>query len=558
MVSPLDHTGEVFGNYTLVRIIGRGGFGSVYLGVHKDLGTRDAVKVIDDPNLTPQDLQAFKDEAKRVHDLNGLSKHLIAFMEFGIRQPDNVPYFVTPYIPDGDITNHHPKGSIVAVKDVADYLDQLSDGLSVIHQAGLVHRDIKPSNILVNQQGNLVLTDLGIATHSYAALPTTPQPPQSLIGTWEYAAPEQFVGRATSKSDIYSLGILTYEWLCGDVPFHGIGITTTSFIHDIAWKHARQAVPSFASRGVNVPLEIELGVIEALAKDPQDRYDTVVEYAKDFRQAILPPTVYPIQGALQQPIVLPPTVPAVPTNPLPTKGLYIGRLNSQQSTRGNTFPFILFALLSILILGLILGLALVLKNANAPSGATGVENHNTSQSIAQTNVTPTHVLGTTPTLIPTPSPTLSPTPVPTQPPTPTPIPILTTPSHYAGTLTQNSQNTTYQVSLDITSKNPDGDFQGKWYALINGSNEDVFVDGVITPFKESGNFNQIDQQRVQQIEQNYGNNGLLLWFTSTSYDAGSDIWLHCTYYSIVRPDGSVQGTWYAPDNSEQGPLQLHS
>ena len=249
MVSPLDRTGEVFGNYTLVRLIGLGGFGSVYLGVHKDLGTSDAVKVIDDPNLTLQDLQAFKDEAKRVHDLNGLSKHLIAFMEFGIRQPDNVPYFVTPYMPDGDITNRYTQGSIVAVKDVADYLNQLSDGLTVIHQAGLVHRDIKPSNILINQQGSLVLTDLGIATHTYTVHPNAPQSPQSLIGTWEYAAPEHFVGRATNKSDIYSLGILTYKWLCGDVPFHGVGITTTGFIHDIALKHARQAVPTFASHG---------------------------------------------------------------------------------------------------------------------------------------------------------------------------------------------------------------------------------------------------------------------------------------------------------------------
>ena len=310
--------------------------------------------------------------------------------------------------------------------------------------------------------------------------------------------------------------------------------------------------------GVNVPIEIELVVIKALAKDPQDRYDTVVEFTKAFRQAILSPTAYPIPGAFQRPIVLPPTVPAVSANPAPTKGLFVGGLKPQQSPRGHTFPYILVALLCVVILGLIFGLALVLKNASAPSQSNAVENHNALQSIAQTKEVPTHVPVATPTLIPTPSPTPSPTPVPTQPPTPTPIPILTSPSHFAGALTQYSQNTTYQVSLDITSKNPDGEFQGKWYALINGSNEDVFVDGVIAAFKESGNFNQIDQQRVQQMEQNYGNNGLLLWFTSTSYDAGSDIWLHCTYYSVLRPDGSGQGTWYAPDNNEQGPLQLHS
>jgi pimeloyl-ACP methyl ester carboxylesterase len=161
---------------------------------------------------------------------------------------------------------------------------------------------------------------------------------------------------------------------------------------------------------------------------------------------------------------------------------------------------------------------------------------------------------TIPAGLPTPTPTPS-TPVlvptPTQPPTPTP----TAPSRFQGTLVQAP--TTFQVALDITQIHADGSFDGKWYATINGSEEDVIVNGVNVPLNESNRFSQISQDKVQRLQQQFGSNGTLLWFTSTSYDVGQDIWLGCEYYGLLQPNGSVQGVWYPPgSNAEGGTFQL--
>jgi hypothetical protein len=136
---------------------------------------------------------------------------------------------------------------------------------------------------------------------------------------------------------------------------------------------------------------------------------------------------------------------------------------------------------------------------------------------------------------------------------------MASPSTFSGTLRQDSQNTTYSISLVIASKSPDGSYQGKYYATIHGNREDALVNGLIIPFNQTGNYYQLDRNKVNELVQNIGSNGLLLYFTSTAYDNnGTDIWLHCAYYALLRSDGSVAGIWHAPDDSEEGPFQLHS
>jgi len=161
---------------------------------------------------------------------------------------------------------------------------------------------------------------------------------------------------------------------------------------------------------------------------------------------------------------------------------------------------------------------------------------------------PVSILPTsTPISIPSPTP---PTPIlvptPTQPPTPTP----TAPSRLQGTLFQAP--TTFQVALDITQMHADRSFDGKWFATINGSEEDVIVNGVIVPFNESNRFSQISQDKVRQLQQQFGSDGTLLWFTSTSYDVGQDIWLGSEYYGLLHTNGTVQGLWYPPSSSTEG------
>jgi hypothetical protein len=202
----------------------------------------------------------------------------------------------------------------------------------------------------------------------------------------------------------------------------------------------------------------------------------------------------------------------------------------------------------VVVMGGIITTVLLVRGSTANSGNT------TSPSVVQTPVTTQGLVHPSPTLAVSPVPP-SPTAIPTATPSPTPIPASTVPSLFAGTLQQ--EGTLYQVRLEITNKQADGSFQGKWFAVINGTEEDVFVHGVIIPFTESSRYGQLDQQKVQRAEQGAESSSKLLWFTSTSYDVGQDIWLGCTYYNALQPDGYVQGTWYAPDDSEEGPVQLH-
>ena len=152
-------------------------------------------------------------------------------------------------------------------------------------------------------------------------------------------------------------------------------------------------------------------------------------------------------------------------------------------------------------------------------------------------------------------PTATATLTPAHPPVPTQTPTLTVPTQLQGTLVQAPS--TFQVALQITQAHGDGSFDGKWYATINGSEEDVIVNGVIVSFDQSNQFSQISQEKVQQLQQQVGSNGTLLWFTSTSYDVGQDIWLGCEYYGVLQANGSVQGVWYPPgSDTEGGTFQL--
>ena len=115
----------------------------------------------------------------------------------------------------------------------------------------------------------------------------------------------------------------------------------------------------------------------------------------------------------------------------------------------------------------------------------------------------------------------------------------------------------FDAVLVPTRSGGDVPVDGKWYSTINGSEEDVIVKGVIVPFNETNGFSQISQEKVKQMQQQFGSGGTLLWFTSTSYDVGQDIWLRSEYYGLLHTNGTVQGLWYPPDsNTEGGTYQL--
>ncbi len=289
-----DRSGEQFGNHRLIRLLGQGGFANVYLGEHVLMGTQAAVKVLDDPGVTMADKDDFLQEARFISRLN--SPNIVRFFEFGKRASDDILYLVMEYMPRGNIRQLHPEGSIISFPIVISYIKQLASALQAVHDAKIVHRDIKPENILIGTHGELLLTDFGSAVPAHN--PNTMKF-QHILGTWPYVAPEQFLRKAETRSDIYSLGIFTYELLCGDVPFFvpsGTGSKTGVMYYQ---KHKLEIPPPINRPGVIVPAPVEQVVMKALAKNPDDRYQTVMEYATALEQAAIPPTPTPPNPPIQ-------------------------------------------------------------------------------------------------------------------------------------------------------------------------------------------------------------------------------------------------------------------
>jgi len=522
----MPYIGEIIGNYRITNILGAGGYGLVLLGENiNDSTLQAAVKIANGPwDLATQ--QKFLSEAQKIASLR--HPNIVQFKDFGIF--NNAPYIIIELAAKGSLRDLYPPGSVVPLATVIDIVKQVASALQYVHNSGLIHRDLKPQNILINQQDEMLLTDFGTAM-SQSSITT------NIVGTLLYMAPEVIKKQPEVASDQYALAIMVYEFLTGSFPFYANDTLA------LAQMQLKDTPPPPRSINPNIPVAVEAVIAKSLAKNPKARYGSIQQFADDLERASkgLAPTV-PVGNPWSTtilPVNVAPTVPALPP-----------------SVSKRKLSIWVMVIPVFVVLFLSFGLLLARDvSSSTKSQTTNQENITVTQASKPEITNPTSVPAT---LAPTPTPTPSPTVVPTHPPTPTPIPIMASPSKFSGTLRQDSQNTTYNVSLVITNKSPDGNFQGKWYATIKGTLEDVFVDGLIVPFNQSGNYSQLDGQKVSQIEQEVGSNGLLLYFTSTDYDQGTDIWLHCTYYALLRSDGSVEGIWYAPDNSEQGPTRLHS
>src|SRR6202165_4224017 len=169
------------------------------------------------------------------------------------------PYLVVEYAPNGTLRARHPKGTRLSLEQIISYVKQIAPALDYAHQQHVIHRDVKPENILLNADDEVVLSDFGIAViqQSRDSLLT-----QKQAGTPIYMAPEQIQGKPTAASDQYALGVLVYEWLCGEPPFRGT-------LYEVFSQHLHQPPPSLCDRVPSLPLAVEDAVFGALAKEPQ-------------------------------------------------------------------------------------------------------------------------------------------------------------------------------------------------------------------------------------------------------------------------------------------------
>ncbi|MBA2287349.1 MAG: protein kinase [Ktedonobacteraceae bacterium] len=267
-----DRTGQQLDDYQLLRLLGQGAFGEVYLAEQIHTQTRVAVKVLTTPfSHKAQEREAiledFLREARALFRLTHPS--IVPLLDFGLEH--RIPFLVMEYAPNGTLRHLHQKGEQVPLTIVNRYVQQVASALQYAHERRLIHRDVKPENMLLGQQGQVWLSDFGIAAiaHSERSLTT-----QEMAGTVAYMSPEQLQGKPQPASDQYSLSIAVYEWLCGVRPFQGT-------LLEIAVKQGAEAPPPL--RGlVPVSVEIEQVVLRALAKDPARRFPTVQAFADAF------------------------------------------------------------------------------------------------------------------------------------------------------------------------------------------------------------------------------------------------------------------------------------
>ncbi len=265
----VTRVGQRLGNYQIIRLLGEGGFGEVYLGEHIHLGSQAAIKVLNS-QLTSQEIGPFLSEARTLVRL--IHPHIVRILDFGTE--DKTPFLVMDYAPNGTLRQLHPKGIPLPLEMIISHVKQVAEALQFAHNEKIIHRDIKPENMLVGVRQDILLSDFGIAM---IAQSSRYQSMFDIAGTIAYMAPEQIQAHPRPASDQYSLGIVVYEWLCGERPFNG------SF-KEIAIKHAVVPPPSLRERKPTIPAAVEEAVFKALAKDPKDRFGSVWEFAVALEQ----------------------------------------------------------------------------------------------------------------------------------------------------------------------------------------------------------------------------------------------------------------------------------
>ncbi len=264
------YVGQQLGNYRLIRLLGQGGFADVYLAEHIHLRTQAAIKVLQ-LRLTENNTEAFLHEARLVAHL--VHPHIIRVLDFGVR--DMVPFLVMDYAPGGTLRQRYLRGTPLPPATLFPYITQIASALHYAHTNKLIHRDVKPENILIGANNEVLLSDFGlalIAPHSNA------RPKKDMSGTVTYMAPEQVQGQPRAASDQYALAVMVYEWLTANRPFQGS-------VAEIATQQVLATPPSLREKIPTLSPEIERVVLKALAKNPLQRFGSIIEFAQELQQA---------------------------------------------------------------------------------------------------------------------------------------------------------------------------------------------------------------------------------------------------------------------------------
>ncbi len=271
---------QIGGRYRLDEVIGRGGMSTVYKAFDTVLERPVAIKLMHREIATDSDhLERFRREARAVAQLN--HPHVVSVIDAGEEPLDDgegTPYIVLEYVDGETLKSVIRRGGPLAIPQALAYAIEIARALGAAHEHQIVHRDVKPQNILIDPEGGAKITDFGIARSlSEEGLTLAGR----VLGTTDYVSPEQALGQAvTPQSDLYSLGIVLYEMLTGDVPFHGETPVA------VAMKHVREEVPDVQARRPEISAATASVIDRALAKDLSRRYPDAAAMIADLENVL--------------------------------------------------------------------------------------------------------------------------------------------------------------------------------------------------------------------------------------------------------------------------------
>jgi serine/threonine protein kinase len=266
--------GQTLGQYKIIGLVGEGGMAAVYRSRQESMNRDVAIKAIKTNLIDMEDFhQRFEREAQMVASLS--HAHILKVFDYGRYQ--DIVYLVMELLTGGSLDSLIKKGPM-PVAQTWKILDQIGGALDYAHQKGIIHRDLKPENVLLDEAGNAFLTDFGLAKLLNSDLRLTQS--GAAIGTPAYMSPEQWRGLPLdARTDVYSLGVLLYEMLTGTLPFKGDSALSMMYLH------MHEAPPPLQTLRPELPPAVQAVIAKALAKQPEDRYQSAGQLVADFRAA---------------------------------------------------------------------------------------------------------------------------------------------------------------------------------------------------------------------------------------------------------------------------------
>jgi predicted Ser/Thr protein kinase len=328
--------------YEVEELVGSGGMSSVYRARDTLLERNVALKILH-AQYTGDDeyVERFRREARAVARLS--HPNIVTVIDRG--EDSGRQFIVFEYVDGENLKDYLGRTGPLPVRRALELGVEMARALSFAHQHGLVHRDVKPQNVLLNGDGEAKVTDFGIARsldveHGMTLTGT-------VLGTSNYIAPEQASGhRVTEQTDVYSLGVVLFELLTGDVPFPGENFVT------VAMKHINEPPPSVLERRPDVPMRLALAVDCALAKHPAQRFGTMAEFGQELQACM---------SELDSPDSAPTAIVRAP----------VVRASKKRQVRTRSRWPLWLAVLGVILAAVVVGALLALRDSGGGGGGSG-------------------------------------------------------------------------------------------------------------------------------------------------------------------------------------------